>query len=202
MSTSLFRRLAATFAVLGSMVCLPAANAHPHVWAQFKVSVAIDAKGAPTLQEEWTFDEGFTGMLMGDVRPKGDLKKQLNNKEVAQLKKDAFDNLANFNYFNHLRTTRGPLNANPATDFKARLQGNQLVYSFSLTIKDALDLRKEMLEVGLWDESYYVAMDPESENAIQVNAAALKCKTNTFLDKKSPIMYGMIFPAVTRIVCS
>ncbi|KAF0813612.1 hypothetical protein IGB42_01963 [Andreprevotia sp. IGB-42] len=187
--------------LLFTLLTAPLARAHPHVWAVYQTDVVIGADGNFKLHEAWTFDEAFSSMLLGDLRPKADIKKPLSSKEQARLKVIAFDNLARYGYFNVVRGPRGPLKFKPASGFAARLEKGKLSYTFVLEPADPQDVRKAPLDFGIWDETFYIAMQAAGDDTIAIRQSPFKCTLATREDKGTPLLYGMVFPPVTRLTC-
>jgi ABC-type uncharacterized transport system substrate-binding protein len=89
------------------------AEAHPHVWIDYDLTVDFDAGKMTALHMEWSFDEDFTAAVLRDIV--GDKKppKTLKPADVAKIEKDAFSNLKNYGYFTHIFAGDGKLLAGP-----------------------------------------------------------------------------------------
>jgi ABC-type uncharacterized transport system substrate-binding protein len=199
-------RLILTALALCLAVSGGAAEAHPHVWVDWVMTVLVEQGKVTALREEWWFDEDFTVMALSEARKtKGmaaAVPRPLNPGEIAQLKEKAFSNLANYAYFNHVWTAGKPLAvAKEVTGFTARLDGARLAYVFTLPLASPVEPNR--LRVGIWDESYYVDVGPvtgRSPVAIEGDAPA-SCKARVIDDKDHPIYDGSITPKVIDIAC-
>lgn len=176
--------------------------AHPHVWVTFDATATRTGGLISALHETWTFDEDFTAMVFHDIL-KHRMPKSLSGQQVAALEREAFSNMQTYAYFHHLHAGAKAIGVKKATDFNAKLAGDKLVYTFDLPLKEPVDPAKQPLRIGIWDDTYFVDMEPvDLHHAVRVKGSnASGCQSDTAPDKKHPIYYGMVFPLVTQISC-
>ena len=70
---------------------------HPHIFVDCTLSFVFDENGFAGIKERWVFDEMFSSMILNDFDKDRNLS--LDSQEIVAIKKGAFSNLKNFNYF-------------------------------------------------------------------------------------------------------
>jgi ABC-type uncharacterized transport system substrate-binding protein len=203
MALGWWRRLtmmaAAATAILGAGA--PPAAAHPHVWIDYELTV-IFAKGQVTaLRQQWTFDEDFTAAVLRDIagaKPGAPLGKA----EIAKIEKDAFSNLAHYDYFAHVFAGEGKVGVGKAAGFSAHLAGPKLVYDFDLPLATPVDAKAMPAGIGIWDDTYYVDVGPAEGKLPKLEGeGAAGCKAVIVEDHQHPIYFGSVFPKIVRVTC-
>ena len=131
------------------------AAAHPHVFIDYAVTVMFDDHGPTAVHFLWVFDEMYSSMLFRDFtsRPKG----QLSAADVTNLKKKAFEDTADFNYFTDLSVNGKALKIKKVTDFNARIDRGHISYAFTVPIPERAPAGPGSLQVASFDHDYYIA---------------------------------------------
>ncbi len=154
-----------------------------------------------SLREEWTFDEDFTTVALGDL-PTGAATKALKPSDIPILEKSEFSNLKNYAYFHHVFVGSEDLGIGDLKDFTARLDGRKLVYTFTLRLKSPLDPRATKIEIGIWDDTFFVDVEPLSDNAITVEGQGSQgCSTTIVQDEDHAIFDGLVTPPAIQLTC-
>ncbi|MDE3122221.1 MAG: DUF1007 family protein [Paracoccaceae bacterium] len=189
--------------LLLSCALLPAAaDAHPHVWVDYRVSPRIDGGRLTALDEEWVFDSQFSSMLLNDSAPGWRVGGALTPAIVRHLHDHAFMNLGHYGFFTQVWAGGKQEGFGPSRGFAATMTGDRLVYRFTLPLKPAVDPRKEPVEIGIWDTSYYVDLEPAKPSAKAVALPAESgCKATVGPDRNRPIYFGTVIPTAIRITC-
>ena len=178
-----------------------AARAHPHVWITWRLTPGFTGGKVADLTEEWALDRTFSSMLLQDLAPDHPKGAPLSPAEGAALRDHAFANLAHYGYFNQAWAGGRPVRFGPAQGFTARLQGDRLIYRFTLPLAEPVDPRAGPLEVGIWDTSYYVDLEPPEQGAAVSLPAGLGCHAPVAPDAAKPIYFGTVTPLAVRISC-
>ena len=129
------------------------ALAHPHVFIDCDLIFIFDSEGLAGIEQRWVFDEMFSTMILGHFdRNKDDA---LDPDEVNGLRKGAFANLQNYNYFTHIQLVTKKFVVDKVNDFYATVQDNRLIYRFFVPcrVRAAESLTK--IQVAIYDDSYY-----------------------------------------------
>ena len=176
------------------------ALAHPHVWVNYEVSVVYQKALIVALKQRWTFDEDFTSAVLTDI---GKAKiKTLDKATAAKVRANAFDNLANYGYFQHVSAGGKPVPLKPPSDFTAKLSGEKMVYEFTLPLAQPVNPRLVQVNMGWWDESFFVDYEPVSPKAVSLSGdGANGCVVTSAEDHAHPIFYGTINPLLWKLNC-
>jgi ABC-type uncharacterized transport system substrate-binding protein len=194
------RRYLAGMLLLASAT--PAA-AHPHVWVDYRATMQLDHGVIVALAEQWSFDEDFSGMALGDL-PEGAMTPTLTARDIGILRDKDFSNLKNYGYFTHVWSAGRPVPIKAAEGFDARLSGGKLVYSFVLTLAAPVDPRQSRVDIGIWDDSFYVDLEPQrGAQALAVSGpGATGCRAAAIADKTHSIYSGMVTPLTIHVRCA
>jgi ABC-type uncharacterized transport system substrate-binding protein len=190
-----------TIGLLLALSPVSRAEAHPHVWIDYDLTVQFDAGKIAALQMEWSFDEDFTAAVLRDVV--GEKKvKTLSAPDVAKIEKNAFSNLKNYGYFTHIFVGDGKAGVGAVTKFSARLNGAKLIYTFNLGLAQPVDPKAGPIGIGIWDDTYYVDVGPaEGHEPKLTGGGSASCKAVIVADHQHPIYFGSVFPQVVRVTC-
>jgi len=207
--------------------------AHPHVWITYTSVARMDGSVLGAVQERWTFSQGFPVSIVGDltamptagpVGPKyirifrqqgfpvsivGDLTAMptagpVGPKYIRIFRQQAFDSLKRADYFTHVFVDGKAARFGEVRDFAVSVKGGQIVYTFVLPLADKVDLKLAQVQVGIWDETFFVDFQSPSRSSTPVvfDATAEKsCTAEPFEDKVHPIFGGAIFPLSVRLSC-
>ena len=179
-----------------------AADAHPHVWIDYELTVMF-AKGRLTaVHQEWSFDEDFTAAVLRDIVGGQGAVKKLTPGDVAKIEKNAFSNLKNYDYFTHIFVGSGKVGVSEVKDFKAHLAGPKLIYDFTVPLAQPVDAKAQPVGIGIWDDTYYVDVGPAQGQMPKLEGdGSASCHAVYFQDHQHPIYFGSVFPTTVRITC-
>ena len=180
---------------------LSPAQAHPHVWITYLATLVFHGGEVTALREQWTFDQDFTLVALGDL-PTGAATKVLKPSDIPILEKSEFSNLRNFAYFHHVFLGAVDQGIGALQDFTARLSGQELVYNFTLALKSPIDPRVTPPEIGIWDDTFFVDVEPASDAGITMEGdGSAGCKTAIVQDDAHSIFDGMVTPPAIKLTC-
>ncbi len=120
-------------AALGALAALlpAAADAHPHVFADYGVALEFSDRDLAGVRLTWTFDEQFSSGLLHDYK---DLKrKPIAPATTALIQRKEFDFLKTSNYFTEIVLDGKPLTLS-VRDFAVTVAGDRVTYSFTVPI--------------------------------------------------------------------
>ena len=143
------------------------ASAHPHVFIDYTVTVLFDDKTAQAVRLSWTFDEMYSSMLLHDYtsRPPRDA---LTPADVKSLRKQAFEDTADYHYFVDLKLNGVTLPVPQVTDFDARFHDHRMTYTFTVPIPAATSPARNSLEVDAFDNEFYIDFELAKTHAVAV----------------------------------
>ncbi|HEV3156646.1 MAG TPA: DUF1007 family protein [Candidatus Baltobacteraceae bacterium] len=146
--------------LLGAWPC-PALS-HPHMFIKERVKALFAQDQLTGFSLEWRFDDLST---MGFLPQRNPSAGPLRPEEVAQLKKIAFDNLRGYGYFTHVRQGMRSISVNRSEHFTASLDGDRLVYRFSVYLASPLNVRHTPVVADFYDDTNYTALSfPENDS--------------------------------------
>ncbi len=191
-------------ALLALPFCLLAgsAHSHPHVWVDYDLTAVFEQGRIVALRQDWSFDEDFSASVLTDVA-KHHGKGAFSPAEIANLKKSAFSNLRNYDYFNHVWASDKPVAVGKEVkDFEPRLDGDRLAYRFTVVLPQPVDPHAGPVRIGIWDDTYYVDVGPAKGHPPHLEGPGAEgCKASIGEDKKHPIYFGSVFPPSVQISC-
>lgn len=176
--------------------------AHPHVWISYHLDLLFDHARLSAIHQTWQLDPQFSSMLLQDQAPDHHKGQPLSPADVAALRDHAFANLAHYAYFTQVWAGATPVTLGPARDYTAHLTGDALAYSFVTPLAAPADPRAAALTIGVWDDSYYVDLEPtDPESAAVTVQGDSSCRAAIAEDKDHPIYFGTVIPLAVRIAC-
>lgn len=153
------------------------------------------------VQEKWVFEQGFPVSLVIDLThiPKAG---PLAGADVAAFKEQAFDSLKGADYFTHLFVGGHAIPFDEPQHFAVAVENGKIVYTFLLPLQKPVDAARAALEVGIWDDSFFVDYEPSSKPAVRFSTTgATSCKAEPFQDHDHPIFGGAMFPFASKVSC-
>ena len=188
--------------VLGAAMWLAAqaAYAHPHVWIKYSLTVDMRGSAIVSVNETWIFSRGFPVAIAGlsELPASG----PLNAAQTQLFWEQAFSSLKDTDYFTHLFVDGVSVHFGEATNFRVAMENGHLVYRFSLVPRQTVDVTHAQVQLGVWDESFFVDYEPSDAPHVTLGAGAARtCKAQDFDDTKHPIFGGAVVPVATHIAC-
>ena len=177
-----------------------AAVAHPHVWIAYSAQLQMDGATVTGVAQTWRFTKGFPVKLIGiDSLPDDG---PLDEKQTAVLKQQAFASLAGVSYFSHLFVDGKTQRFLDPNDFHVSIDHGRIEYTFTLKLVTPVTVSGHDVELGIWDDSFFVAYSPDTQPAITTTGhPASTCSTRPFADHAHPIFNGIVVPQATAISC-
>lgn len=199
---SVFRLTArvARLAAAAAWCVATAASAHPHVWIKYSAAVQMHGAAIVAVSETWLFTEGFPVQLAGidslpDNGPVGPAQTKIFHDQ-------AFQSLAGAGYFSHLFVDGKPQTFRDPGDFRVSVVGGKIQYAFTLTLAAPVTVTGHQVELGIWDDSFFVDYEPDTANAITLAGhPAASCAAKPFADRAHPIFGGIVIPQATALSC-
>lgn len=140
--------------------------AHPHAYVANRFTVLFDDQGMAAIRVNWVFDKFFSSMLLEEFNSNGN--DTLEDDEITAIKKGAFDNLAQFNFFLHIKIDGKPFTVKWVRDFTARLRDGALIYEFSVPCHVPAGSRIKEIRVAPYDPSFYTCILFAETQAVRI----------------------------------
>lgn len=144
-------RLVVIFLALVSPV-----QAHPHLFIEASMKVQMDDQGLAGIEHTWVFDEMFSISIIDEEDKNKD--GQFDADEMESIKKNAFSNLKEYDYFTYIRSNGKPVKTGEVRAFRPSVKEGKLVYSFFLPCHIAASNYEKKIEISLFDTSYFSAV--------------------------------------------
>ena len=168
-------------AVLGAPLLPSAASAHPHVFVDNTPTFVFDGKGLAGIRLFWLFDDMFGTQIREDFDTDGD--GVFSAAEVAAVKKGAFDNLKNFDYFTFIDVDGKPFKVTRVQHFGAGFRSGQLYYEFFVPCPVAAKGARHSVRLRVQDPQYYADIyTPEEVAPSLEHAQAFKAEAHVALN--------------------
>ena len=175
--------------------------AHPHVWINDVTTFLFEDRQLAGIRHHWEFDEIFSSYVIDEQDADRDGK--LDRAEIDSIQANAFSNLRDYGYFTHLRIDGKEVPLTKVADFTARIEGDVLVYEFTLPLEKPIDPAGDRFAVGVYDPEYYVEVlldeaDPVRFEGLPSGACTYVVREDT----EHPIYYGLVNPLTIVLSCA
>jgi ABC-type uncharacterized transport system substrate-binding protein len=172
------------------------APAHPHVWIDAVATFVFEKGALVGLRQHWRFDELFSSFVIEEHDANGD--GVLDQAEIEAIREQAFSNLRDYGYFTHAR-----IDGQELTDFTARIEGDLLVYEFTMPLPEPIDPGVDRFAAGIYDSEYYVEVLLDQYDPVRFEGIASgACTFAIREDVEHPIYYGMVNPPTITLNCA
>ena len=195
------------------------ALAHPHVFAEASLEVAVGPDGTvEALRHVWRFDDLFSATVMLEFDLNADLV--LDNDELEMVGSVIHESLAEFGYFQFVTAGGKDVGMHAPDRIMANYQDNQLVVLFESRPAEPLKL-DGTVDFGVYDPTFYTAIDfyedehltvtglpdgctravirPDADEAIAQNQQSL---TDAFFNDPTGVDYSKIFATRLELNCT
>lgn len=202
-----------------ALVAATPAWVHPHVFAEARLDVDVDAAGNVTaLKHVWRFDDVFSSTVLVEFDKNADLK--LDEGELKDVSDTVYKSLAEFDYFQLVTVDGKDVPMAPPDRLIADFKDNQLIILFASKPKQPLKLSGKV-DFGVYDPTFYTAIDfieddqmavkalpsgctrtvirPDPDQAIAQNQASL---TEEFFNDPSGTDLSKIFATKLELTCT
>lgn len=162
-------------AVLVAAFVPSVALAHPHMLAEANLQVTLtpDGKSLQSLKHVWRFDDVSSSMFLVDLDLNGDMAL-----DAAELKDGGavmLKSMAEYNYFQLISHDGKDVAMAPPVEIFPTWDNNQLVVTFETTPKAPQPMAGK-LNIGIYDPTFFVALDFTDDNQMQVTNLPSDCQ--------------------------
>lgn len=167
--------------------------AHPHVFIVNRVDAVFDDQGLGGIRIKWIFDEFFSAMIMEeyDQNHNGALE----DREVTLIKKEAFDYLAEHDYFVFIHIDNAPFKVQFVRDFWASVSNGRLCYGFLIPCHVKAIHTPKTMRISVYDPTYYSAIFfAEKQPVALENGSRYRITTRIAQNMKDTYYFGLAHP--------
>jgi ABC-type uncharacterized transport system substrate-binding protein len=213
------RGLIAATAAAGCLAGAAPAMAHPHVFAEANLEVALDDGGmVVALRHVWRFDDLFSSTVLLEFDKNADLV--LDNAELEEVGAVIHESLAEFDYFQFVTAKGRDVKMQAPERIMANFEDNQLIILFESRPVEPLKL-DGTVDFGVYDPTFYTAIDfyddkslvvadlpqgctravvrPDPDEAIAMNQQSL---TDAFFNDPTGVDYSKLFATRLELNCT
>ena len=144
-------------------------NANPDVWVKAGITYRFEGGKLTGFRFDWRFDEYFSSRSIQTYD--ADQSGVLEPAEVERLRVEAFDPLAQFDYYTHIWVAGKKREGLTIEDFAATIDGTHLVYRFTAALTLPLDPKTGAIVISLYDQNIVVDFRFFEENFLLVEGA-------------------------------
>ena len=163
----------AALACLGASAFVSPVLAHPHVFAEANLEVAVDAGGTVTsLRHVWRFDDLFSSTVLLEFDGNADL--QLDDRELEEVGSVIHESLAEFGYFQFVTRDGKEVAMRAPERIMVLFEDSQLTVLFESSPKEPLPLAGTV-DFGVYDPTFYTAIDFYDDDSLVVSGLPAGC---------------------------
>ncbi|TVR01781.1 MAG: DUF1007 family protein [Desulfovibrionales bacterium] len=163
------------------------ARAHPHVWVDYAIEARFDASGLKGFQHRWTFDEMFSSQIMEMFDRDGD--GVFSAQEIEEVRQGAFEYLSEYDYFIQIKINGAPFHVATVTDFRATIQGHQVVYEFFVPCPVPAKNAPQTVHLLVADMEYFVDLGLKP-NGVAISGDTHLSVSTTFQSSEAFSFWG------------
>jgi ABC-type uncharacterized transport system substrate-binding protein len=168
-------------------------SSHPHVFIQNTLRIVFDQQGLAGVRVKWVFDEFFGSMIADEFDHNHNNK--LEKSEIIEIKKGAFANLVNFDYFSFIRINGKPFKVKYVRDFSAALASSKLIYGFMIPCHVKGTATFQEFVISQYDPTYYTRVAFAKDRPVSLeDASAFEVSYRISKNMKEAYYYGQVHP--------
>jgi ABC-type uncharacterized transport system substrate-binding protein len=155
------------FIAVAIFLCVSAAQAHPHVWADMQSAIVFTDDGLiKGVDLEWTFDDAYTQMALDGLDLDGD--GTYSQDELAPLTKENIESLKDYEYFTVMRANGEQQKIGEVTEAGQIWSNNKLTLHFQVPLVTPLDPKKVDFVLKVYDPEFFVDIEYVKDNPADV----------------------------------
>ncbi len=183
-----------TLVVLVTLLAHVGASAHPHVFIETSITVSYDKNTIDKLLVCYNFDQMFSADLKQNFDK--NQSNQFEPDEIEDIRKNAFANLVNYNYFVHVVDGGHKLKIESVNNFNATIGADGIVqYSFSVDTEINTATPNKVVKIAAFDHSYYIDVRLNEANIKFKNKELASYSWKVIEDKSMAYYYEQIYPS-------
>ncbi|MHB2263911.1 DUF1007 family protein [Aliihoeflea sp. PC F10.4] len=155
-----------------SVPAVAPAFAHPHVFAEARLEVAVEDGNVKALRHVWRFDDLFSSTVLFEFDQNRD--NELDHDELEMVGSVIHESLAEFDYFQFVTSNGKDIAMNVPERIVAMFENQQLIIVFESRPSEGLPLEGD-LHFGVYDPTFYTAIDFYDDDNLVVAAMPDSC---------------------------
>jgi len=172
--------------------------AHPHIYTIVNAEYVFDEIGLKGIQFEWNLDDMTSSIVMRDYDT--DYDGTLSKPEYMKLL-DENTTLKENNYFFDIKLNNKTILVKELENFMAEYVDIYLIYSFFLPIRMDVNEGESVLEIEIYDRTYYSAFFLNQEEGVTFsNAENFNYSVEFYQNKNKAYYQGRVIPDGTKFI--
>ena len=165
---------------------------HPHVFLYSTVKIVFDEKGLAGVQVNWVFDEMFSSMIILDFDKNGNGRFELSESE--NVKKGAFENLRQFDYFIHIKIDGKLFKVKYVKDFSAEISQGKMAYQFFVPCHVRAEENAKEIKLSIYDSTFYSSVFWQKNPVSYENRHVYEVEHTIKKNRDEAYYYGQVYP--------
>ncbi|MBI9068273.1 MAG: DUF1007 family protein [Salinivirgaceae bacterium] len=169
-------------------------KAHPHVFIETNITICFNHDNIDKLLICFDFDQMFSA----DIKQTFDKNNNaiFEPDEIEEIRKNAFSNLVNYNYFIHVIDGGSKLKIDSISDFKASINTKgKLQYFFTINTNINTVTPNKKIRIAAFDHSYFIDVALHEKGIKFINNSKVDYSWKLVEDKNMAYYYGQIYPS-------
>jgi ABC-type uncharacterized transport system substrate-binding protein len=190
------------FLVGGALLAIGsrAAEAHPHVFIENRLTFSFAEGKVVGFTTDWRFDEIFTEDLLGQFDSDGD--KQFSKAESVEVRDGTLPNLAAFRYFTYIYLDQHDLGEMAPADFVADVVDGAARFQLTYKLPEPVDPHQHKLAVSIYDHEYYVEVLMAEKEPVRIEGQGTEgCTAHVSDDDGHAYFGGFVTPQLVTVAC-
>ncbi len=176
------------------------ASAHPHGYADTRVTFVLEQGKVTTIRIEWQFDQVYSAMLLDDADI--DRDGRLDDGERAVAVEDWQFNLEEFGYFAHLTLDGAPVAPVEARDLDVSFHDGRGHLRYDVVVSPPADPVTAALAIGIYDTEFYLFVNPMATTPAAVAGDdGGRCAVRVVDDPERAYYFGQVIPKRYDLQC-
>jgi ABC-type uncharacterized transport system substrate-binding protein len=163
-------------ALLGALALIAtdgSAHAHPHVFAEARLEVAVAPDGhVEALRHVWRFDELFSSTVLLEFD--ADTDNRLEEPELEEVASVVADSISEFGYFQTITANGKDVGVKPVDDMKVLFEDGQMIIFFTTVPSEQIAITSSPT-FGIYDPTFYTAIDFYDDSNMVLEGAPENC---------------------------
>lgn len=185
-----------------ALACLTvgAADAHPHVFIDNKVTFVFDAGKVTALRLDWVFDDIFSDSLLSQFD--ADEDGAFDELESKALGDGVLPNLKVFNYFTYIWVEGKQLEPIDPADFVASAKDGIVTFRMTVPLPQPIDPRTQSFATEINDREYYVEVLLAQQDPVALEkAGSVSCGATVRDNPENAYFDGFVIPQRISLQC-
>ena len=170
---------------------------HPHTFIDSVIECEFNESGISGFWINWSFDSVFAASIIMDFDR--DRNKVFSKSEIEDIRKNAFSNLENFNYFIYITENRKTIRPVTVTVFSASIVEKDIFYRFFVPYNSIAADKQNSVIIAIYDDTFFCDISIKSVNVVPDDISNIfDIETKIRVNEEKTIRYDNAYQSITR----